>query len=94
MQPLKASNWKAKWDEAKPHVPPGMKWLSIFHKLPYWGDLLINHLLDPMHIFKNVAQQIWDHITSARDNLGVREDLQLSGRLPIAWPRAGQKLSS
>ena len=67
-----------------------MKGVNTFSALPYWEELLINHLLDPMHIFKNVAQQIWDHITSARDNVGVRKDLQLSGRLPNTWPKQGE----
>ena len=40
----------------------GMKRLSIFHALPYWRKLLINNLLDLMHIFKNVAQILWEHL--------------------------------
>ena len=71
--------------------PPGMTRYSIFFCLPYWSELKINHLLDPLHIFKNVAQQIWDHITSACDNLAVREDLQLTRRLHDTWPLEGQK---
>ena len=91
---MSVGDWQAYWNGMENPPPPGMTRYSIIFGLPYWTQLKINNLLDPMHIFKNVTQQIWDHITSARDNLGVREDLQLSGRLPIAWPRAGQKLSS
>ena len=54
----------------------GMKRLSIFHTLPYWKKLLINHLLDPMHIFKNVGQILWEHLIGAQDNKKAREDLQ------------------
>ena len=44
------------------NMPNGMKWKSIFYELPYWKDLLISHLLDPMHIFKNVPDSIFRHI--------------------------------
>jgi hypothetical protein len=37
----------------------GMKRKSIFYELPYWKDILISHLLDPMHIFKNVSDYIF-----------------------------------
>ena len=41
------------------NMPNGMKMKSIFYELPYWKDLLIAHLLDPMHIFKNVPDSIF-----------------------------------
>ena len=62
------------------HRPFGMKRLSIFHRLHYWQDLLINNLLDPMHIFKNVGQTIWDHIIGVKDKCGWQEDLSESNR--------------
>ena len=40
----------------------GMKRKYIFYDLPYWKDLLISHLLDPIHIFKNVPNSIFQHI--------------------------------
>ena len=58
-----------------------MKRLSIFYDLPYWGALQINHLLDPMHIFKNVGAAIWTHLVSGSDTLGAREDLQTQDRM-------------
>ena len=87
---MSVGDWQVYWNGMETPPLPGMTRSSIFFLLPYWTQLKINHLLDPMLIFKNVSQKIWDHITSARDNLGVREDLQLSGRLPLAWPREGQ----
>ena len=60
---------------------------SIFFRLPYWTHLKINHLLDPMHIFKNVGSSIWEHIIGRRDNVSVREDLRVAGRMRQAWPR-------
>ena len=87
---MSVGDWQVYWNGMENPPPLGMTRYSIFFCLPYWTQLKINHLLDPMHIFKNVAQQIWDHIISARKKLGVREDLQLSGRLPLAWPWEGQ----
>jgi hypothetical protein len=60
--------------------------LSIFFELPYWEDLKINHLLDPMHIFKNVATTVWEHMMGVRDSLAIRMDLQCCGKMPSAWP--------
>ena len=66
-----------------------MKRLSIFHSLPYWGDLLINHLLDLMHIFKNVAELLWKTITGAKDTKGQRDDLQEMHRMANFWAQIG-----
>ena len=35
-----------------------------------------------MHVFKNVGQALWDHITGKKDSLGAREDLRVIGHLP------------
>lgn len=83
-------DWEAYWNGMESPPPPGMTRYSIFYRLPYWAHLKINHLLDPMHIFKNVAQGIWDHLISVRDSLGVREDMRSIGRLPNTWPREGK----
>ena len=54
----------------------GMKRKSIFYDLPYWEHLKITHLLDPMHIFKNVSSSLWRNISSKQsDTLAVRKDL-------------------
>ena len=64
-----------------------MKRLSIFHELPYWDHLIINHLLDPMHIFKNVGEMLWKTITGKRESKAERDDLMSIGRMPNLWPR-------
>ena len=69
---LKHHDVNSSWNESI----DGMKQLSIFHKLPYWRNLLINHLLDPMHIFKNVGESLWNHIIGIKDNSAARKDLQ------------------
>ena len=47
-------------------MPIGMKRKSIFYELLYWEHLRIAHLLDPMHIFKNVSSSLWGHISSKK----------------------------
>jgi hypothetical protein len=60
-------------------MPEGMKMKSIFYELPYWKDLLISHLLDPMHIFKNVSNSIFQHISGKeKDTLSLRRDIAIS----------------
>lgn len=60
-------------------MPKGMKRKSIFYDLPYWKDLLISHLIDPMHVFKNVPDSIFRHISSKdKDTLSSRRDIALS----------------
>ena len=56
--------------------PIGMKRKCIFYNLPYQEHLKITHLLDPMHIFKNVSSSLWRHISSKQsDTLDVRKDI-------------------
>ena len=56
-------------------IPIGMKRKSIFYELPYWEHHKIVHLLDPMHILKNVSSYLWRHISLKKsDTLAVRRD--------------------
>ena len=100
MEPLHwtMSDWARHWNthhntSPPPNGPPrGMSRYSIFLSLPYWTSLKIQHLLDPMHVFKNVGQAIWDHIIGKKDSLGAREDLRAIRRLPpSATPRMGPR---
>ena len=86
------------WEDMKSHyhksLPDGMKRFSILFELPYWTSLLINHLLDPMHIFKNVGSLLWDHINGVKDHIngvkdthGARADLQEVGIMEELWPQ-------
>ena len=68
-------------------LPDGMKMFSNLFELPYWTSLLINHLLDPMHIFKNVGSLLWDHTSGAKDTHGARADLQEVGIMEELWPQ-------
>ena len=51
------------FDTYEKKMPIEMKRKSIFYELPYWEHLKIVHLLDPMHIFKNVSSSLWRHIS-------------------------------
>ena len=84
---MRPSDWQEYWNGATSHPPPGMSRYSIFFRLHYWAHLKINHLLNPMHIFKNVAQNIWDHLIGTRDSLRVRQDMHSIGHFPDTWPR-------
>ena len=88
---LKESDWKQKWKENGNSSYPGMKRLSIFHNLPYWWDLLINHLLDPMHIFKNVGKNIWKNIIGKKESKAQRDDLHNEGCMQPLWERTNKK---
>ena len=66
----------------------GMKRKYIFYNLPYWEHLKITHLLDPMHIFKNVSSYLWRHISPKQsDTFVVRKDLITSKTKNKYWPR-------
>lgn len=86
---MSVADWHKLWIESETKPINGMKRLSIFHCLPYWNNLLINHLLDPMHIFKNVAESIWKHMAGDKDSMHAREDLQLSKTKKEYWPKLG-----
>ena len=72
-------------DEAGGVPIAGMKRLNAFYNLPYWEELLINHLLDPMHVFKNVGVAIWKHLTGAMDSVKARRDLEETGVKRGCW---------
>ena len=68
--------------------PIGMKIKSILYNLPCWEHLNITHLLDPMHIFKNVSSSLWRHISSKQsDTLAIRKYLITSKTKKKHWPR-------
>ena len=69
-----------------------MKRTFVFYELPYWEHLKISHLLDPMHIFKNVSSSLWRHKSSKESNtLVVRKDIIASKTKKYRWPRKESK---
>ncbi|MCO5560062.1 hypothetical protein L7F22_013668 [Adiantum nelumboides] len=59
---------------------------SIWYNLEYWKDLKICHLLDPMHIFKNVGHSLWEHLVGLKDTTAARNDLKDQNSKPNLWP--------
>lgn len=80
-------DWLRVWVHSEAKPPEGMKRLSIFYRLPYWRYLLIGHLLDPMHIFKNVGVSIWKHMTGVKDTKAARDDLKEIGVKKTLWAK-------
>ena len=70
----RAKDWFEHWEKRDwiGTKTSSTKTLNYFHNLPYWHDLLINHLLNPMHIIMNVSQIIWDHLNGNHDIIGYR----------------------
>ena len=65
-----------------------MKGKSVFYELPYWENLNIAHLLDPIHIFKNVSSSLWRNISLKKsDTLVFRRYIISSNAKNKHWPR-------
>jgi hypothetical protein len=59
--------------------------LSIFNDLKNWNRLLIHHLLDAMHIIKNICKAIFYHIIGGRDTENIRLDLKAVNSKEELW---------
>ena len=60
----------------------------IFYYLSYWKHVKISHLLDPMHILKNVSSSLWRNISSKQThNLDVRRYIIYSNTKNKHYPR-------
>jgi hypothetical protein len=61
----------------------------IFWELPYWKDLDIRHLIDVMHIEKNVCESLLGTLLNmsgkTRDHGHARADLKKMGIRPELW---------
>jgi hypothetical protein len=69
-------------------IPIRMKMKSVFYELPYWENLNIGYLLDPMHILKKNSSSLWRHISSNKsDTLVVRRDILVSNTKKRHCPR-------
>jgi len=51
--------------------------------LPYWGELKIRHLLDPMHIEGNVGKAIIKQLYGEKDSNFLRKPFRF-----FVWPFA------
>ncbi|KAL3702456.1 hypothetical protein R1sor_020478 [Riccia sorocarpa] len=87
--PLDMNWWEQRWrDVEEGHIPverAGLKRWSILHRLPYWNDLMIQHLLDPMHIEANVTKSVINRIFGEKDGKPARRACEEFGVHPEAW---------
>ena len=73
----------------------GLTRWSILTTLPYWDELKIRHLLDPMHIEGNVGKALIKHLYGKKEK-NFREACEEFERHPDVWvtinPQTGQKV--
>jgi hypothetical protein len=62
----------------------GLTRWGILNNLPYWSQLKICHLLDPMHIEKNVGKAIIKRLYGEKDNI-FRKACEALERHPYVW---------
>jgi hypothetical protein len=62
----------------------GLTRWGILNSLPYWGELKIRHLLDPMHIEGNVGKATIKQLYGEKDN-NFREACEDLERHPDVW---------
>ncbi len=62
----------------------GLTRWTILATLPYWHELKIRHLLDPMHIEGNVGKSLIAHLYGEREK-NFREACQEMERHPDVW---------
>jgi hypothetical protein len=66
----------------------GMKRKFVFYELLYREHIYIGHLLDLMHILKNVSPYLWRHISWNKSNtMAIGRDLIVSNTKKRHWPR-------
>jgi hypothetical protein len=62
---------------------------SIFCELPYWKDLDVHHLIDVMHVKKNMCENLLGALFNTdkktRDHGHARADLKKIGIRPELW---------
>ena len=69
-------------------MPIWIKNKYVFYDLPYCQHIKITHLLDPMHIFKNVSSYLCRNMPSEKnDTFGIRRDIISSNTKNRHWPR-------
>ncbi|KAL3692246.1 hypothetical protein R1sor_005897 [Riccia sorocarpa] len=87
--PLDMNWWAQRWRDVEAgHIPierAGLKRWSIIHRLPYWKDLLIQHLLDLMHIEANVTKSLIKLIFGEKDGKPTRRACEEFGVHLEAW---------
>jgi hypothetical protein len=67
------------------HIPGMNRLLALNSQLEYWKELPIQHLLNPMHIMKNVCHSLFLHLQGTKDTDSRRDDLEVSNTKDMLW---------
>ncbi len=68
--------WMDLWNTTSANHPEGMKRFSCFYDLKYWVHNTIHHLLDPVHIVKNVCHSLISHLLGEKESAKAWTDLE------------------
>ncbi|KAL3684834.1 hypothetical protein R1sor_002856 [Riccia sorocarpa] len=75
-EPVDVAHWMNRWEQVQEGSlqlwESGLRRWSVLHDLPYCKDLLIGHLLDPMHIEGNVVKSLVKHMYGEKDTIAGR----------------------
>jgi len=77
--------WQRKWNLREGNKILGMHYFADFFKLPYWIQLHLHHLLDSMHVIKNVSCSLLLHIVREKDTIQSKEDMRIDNSKIELW---------
>jgi hypothetical protein len=78
-------DWMDLWNTTSTNHPKGMKRLSCFYDLKYWVHNTIHHLLDPVHITKNVYHSLISHLLGEKESAKTWIDLEACNLKKEFW---------
>jgi hypothetical protein len=64
------------WNTTLANHPGGTKRFSCFYDLKYWVHNTIHHLLDPVHIMKNVCHSLISHLLGEKESAKTWTNLE------------------
>jgi hypothetical protein len=62
-----------------------MKQKSALFRLPYWQKLPVCHILDVMHIEKNITENVIKHLTGEKDTVASCCDMEQANVMKDLW---------
>ncbi len=67
------------------HTPTMNRLSTLNSQFEYWKELPIQHLLDLMHIMKNVCHSLLLHLQGAKNTNSRKDDLEVSNTKHMLW---------
>jgi len=77
--------WMDLWNTTSANHLEGMKRFSCFYDLKYWVHNTIHHLLDPMHIMKNLCHSLISHLLGEKESAKAWTDLEACNLKKEFW---------